>query len=266
MPSWAIVGATRGIGFEYVNQLSSDAQNEVFALIRSQKTAGPLNELASSRKNIHVLETDIGNPAKLKETSGEIGNIGGGKLDVLVYNAFFHGDSAELSPSAFAGREEELENHFFGPLKVNALHLIHTVNAFLPLIKQGSEKKIVYISSPSGDLELTRVSEISTAVGYSVSKAAGAIVMTKYASELKSEGIRTLSISPGWVETDAAKDMVTAPGAFEAILSTLRKYDPNVKGMISPKESVESMLSVIKGLDESISGKFLSHKGNLEWF
>ncbi|KKP02911.1 hypothetical protein THAR02_04976 [Trichoderma harzianum] len=266
MPSWAIVGATRGIGFEYVNQLSSNAQNEVFALIRSQKTAGPLNELASSRKNIHVLETDIGNPAKLKETAGEIGNIGGGKLDVLVYNAFFHGDSAELSPSAFAGREEELENHFFGPLKVNALHLIHTVNAFLPLIKQGTEKKIVYISSPSADLELTRVSEIPTAMGYSVSKAAGSIVMTKYAAELKPEGIRALSISPGWVETDAAKDMVTAPGAFEAILSTLRKYDPNVKGMISPKESVESMLSVIKGLDESISGKFLSHKGNLEWF
>lgn len=86
---------------------------------------------------------------------------------------------------------------------MNALHLIHTVNAFLPLIKLGTEKKIVYIYSPSGDLELTRVSEISNVVGYSVSKAAGAIVMTKYASELKSEGIRALSISPGWVETDA---------------------------------------------------------------
>lgn len=65
------------------------------------------------------------------------------------------------------------------------------------------EKKIIYISSPSGDLEFNRVSELSTAVGYSISKAAGAIVMTKYASELKSEGIRALSISPGWVETDA---------------------------------------------------------------
>lgn len=86
---------------------------------------------------------------------------------------------------------------------MNALHLIHTVNAFLPLIKQGTEKKLVYISSPSADIELTRVSEIPSAMGYAVSKAAGSMVMTKYAAELKSEGIRTLSISPGWVETDA---------------------------------------------------------------
>ncbi|UKZ57262.1 hypothetical protein TrVGV298_011115 [Trichoderma virens] len=233
MPSWVIVGATRGIGFEYVNQLSSDSQNEVFALIRSQKTAGPLNELAVSRKNIRVIETNIANPAKLKETAEQIGNITGGKLDVLVYNAFFHGDSGELTPSAFTGREEELEPHFFEPLKVNALHVIHTVNALLPLIKQG---------------------------------AAGTMIMTKYASELKEDGIVTLSISPGWVDTDASKAALTSPEAFTAMVSTLRKLDPNVKGMISPKESVESMLSVIKSLDKNNSGKFLSHKGNLDWF
>ncbi|KAL7931537.1 NAD(P)-binding protein [Trichoderma chlorosporum] len=266
MPSWAIVGATRGIGFEYVNQLSSDPLNEVFALIRRQKTAGPLNELAASRKNIHVLETDIANPTRLKETAENISNITSGKLDVLVYNAFFHGDSAELTPSAFAGREEELESHFLEPLKVNVLHAIHSVNAFLSLIKQGTERKIIYISSVSGDIEVNRISELSTAVGYSASKAAGAIVMAKYASELKADGIFTLSISPGWVETDSAKGLLTSPDVFDATVSALRKFDPNVKGMISPKESVESMLSVIRTLDSSNSGKFLSHKGNLDWF
>ncbi|KAL7914279.1 hypothetical protein GGI35DRAFT_490546 [Trichoderma velutinum] len=266
MPSWAIVGATRGIGFEFVNQLSSDTQNEVFALIRSQKTAGPLNELAASRKNIHVLETDISNPASLKETAGEIGKIIGDKLDVLIFNAFFGGESSELTPTAFAGREDELENAFFGPLKVNALHLILTVNAFLPLIKQGTEKKIIYVSSTGGDLEVTRLTELPGAVGYCVSKAAGTMVMTKYASELKADGVWALSISPGWVETDAAKDMITAPGAFDYILSAMKKYDPKIEGMISPKESVEGMLSVVKSLDESNTGKFLSHKGNLDWF
>lgn len=90
-----------GIIFWYLPpKQSADPQNEVFALIRSQKTAGPLNELAATRKNIYVLETDIANPATLRETAGEISSITGGKLDVLVYNAFFHGDSAELTPSA----------------------------------------------------------------------------------------------------------------------------------------------------------------------
>ncbi|RFU81263.1 hypothetical protein TARUN_918 [Trichoderma arundinaceum] len=266
MSSWAIVGATRGIGFEYVNQLSADSQNTVFALIRSQKTAGPLNELAASRKNIHILETDISNPETLKDTAEQIGKVTGGKLDVLIHNAFFHGTAAELTPSAFHGKEAELESDLIEPLKVNVLHVIYTINAFLPLIRKGAQKKIIYISSASGDIEVTRISELSNTVGYSVSKAAGGIVMAKYAAELKGEGIVTLSLSPGWVETDAAKAMLSSPEIFKAILSALQKLDPNVKGMISPEESVEAMLSVIKDLDGNNSGKFLSHRGNLNWF
>ncbi|KAL7785942.1 hypothetical protein V8C37DRAFT_393250 [Trichoderma ceciliae] len=266
MTSWVIVGSTRGIGFEYVNQLSSNSQNTVFALIRSQNTAGPLNELAASRKNIHVLETDISNPAKLKETAEQIGNITGGKLDVLIHGAFSHGTAAELSPTAFAGKEAELESDLFEPLKVNVIHLIYTINALLPLIRQGKEKKIIYLSSISGDLEATRLTELPHAVGYSISKAGGCLVIAKYAAELKGEGIFTLSLSPGWVETEAAKDLVTSPEVLDGILSALHKLDPNVKGMISPKESVEAMLSIIKDLDGNNSGKFLSHKGNRSWF
>lgn len=63
-----------------------------------------------------------------------------------------------------------------------------------------------------------------------------------------------------------AKDLITSPESFKAVVSALSKVDANVKGMISPKESVESMLSVIKNLDSNSSGKFLSHKGNLSWF
>lgn len=97
MPSWTIVGSARGIGFEYVKQLSSNAENTVFALIRSQKTAGPLNELASSRKNIHVIETDLSNPTRLKETTEKVSSVTGGKLDVLIYNAFLQGTEAMMN-------------------------------------------------------------------------------------------------------------------------------------------------------------------------
>jgi NAD(P)-dependent dehydrogenase (short-subunit alcohol dehydrogenase family) len=70
----------------------------VFALIRSQQTAGALNELAASRKNIHVLETDTSSPKKLRETAENVGSVTGGKLDVLIYNAYLPGTEAMMSP------------------------------------------------------------------------------------------------------------------------------------------------------------------------
>jgi NAD(P)-dependent dehydrogenase (short-subunit alcohol dehydrogenase family) len=67
-------------------------------LIRSQATAGPLNELASTRKNIHVIETDISNLTTLKKTAAAVGNVSGGKLDVLIYNAYSSGTDAKMLP------------------------------------------------------------------------------------------------------------------------------------------------------------------------
>ena len=79
------------------------------------------------------------------------------------------------------------------------------VNAFLPLIRKGNLKKVIYISSGMGDINVIRVCEIPNLLGYSVGKAAGNIMMAKYAAELKSEGIKTLALSPGWVETDTGE-------------------------------------------------------------
>ena len=67
-------------------------------MIRSQKTAGPLNELAGSRKNIHVVETDISSPNRLKETAERVSSLTQGKLDVLIYNAYMGGTDAALFP------------------------------------------------------------------------------------------------------------------------------------------------------------------------
>ena len=64
---------------------------------------------------------------------------------------------------------------------------------------------MIYITSGIGDINLNRVCELPAFLGYSVGKSSGNIMMAKYAVELKSEGIKTLSLSPGWVETDASQ-------------------------------------------------------------
>ncbi|TFA99043.1 hypothetical protein CCMA1212_009089 [Trichoderma ghanense] len=264
MSSWAIVGAARGIG-------SANPSNTVVALIRSQATAGPLNELAAKRNNIKVIETDISSVDKLKETAESISKVTLGKLDVLIYNAYSAGtdEGKLLPPTAFHGKEDLFKREIdeTASLSVNLFQAVNTVNTLLPLIEKGQQKKIIYISSGIGDIPTTRATEMPNLVGYAISKAAGNLVMAKYAAELKAKGILTLSLSPGWVETDAAREISNSPEAFQWMLSSFQKMDPRVKGMISMEESVSAQLSVIDSLGEKLSGAFVSHRGNdRDWF
>lgn len=92
-------------------------------------------------------------------------------------------------------------------IKVNLTNGIYVTNAFLDLIRKGTEKKIVFVSSSSGDIEFTRITGLAAVVGYSIAKAGVNMVATKYAAELAPEGIKTLSVSPGWVATDAGESL-----------------------------------------------------------
>ena len=65
----------------------------------------------------------------------------------------------------------------------------------------------MFVTSNSGDIEFTRITGFASVVGYSVSKAGMNMFITKLAIELAPEGIRTLSLSPGWVDTDAGKSV-----------------------------------------------------------
>ncbi len=80
---------------------SVDPKNQVFAIIRSRATAGPLEELAAKHKNIHIVVTDISDPRKLDQAAAEVSEVTGGSLDVLILNAGSAGpDTSALPPNA----------------------------------------------------------------------------------------------------------------------------------------------------------------------
>ena len=92
----------------------------------------------------------------------------------------------------------------------NVLSVMYTINSFLPLIRNGEQKKVVFITSGLADVHVTRTCGVPMQIGYAVSKAGANVVMAKYAVELAGEGILTLSLSPGWVSTDTGKDVLFA--------------------------------------------------------
>jgi NAD(P)-dependent dehydrogenase (short-subunit alcohol dehydrogenase family) len=95
------------------------------------------------------------------------------------------------------------ENDFLESFKVNALGLVNVVHAFLPLVRKGSVKKVVNLSTGMADLDLIHKTELAIGAPYAASKAAANVVVAKYAAALKEEGILFLSMSPGYVSTEA---------------------------------------------------------------
>jgi NAD(P)-dependent dehydrogenase (short-subunit alcohol dehydrogenase family) len=78
---------------------------------------------------------------------------------------------------------------------------MHAINAFLPLLRAGEDKKIVCVSSSAGDLGSILRAESVMMTAYACSKAALNMMTAKFANTLKPEGFVCVAISPGIVNT-----------------------------------------------------------------
>jgi NAD(P)-dependent dehydrogenase (short-subunit alcohol dehydrogenase family) len=85
--------------------------------------------------------------------------------------------------------------------QINVIGVVHTINAFLLLLRQGVAKKVVTLSSGMGDTELVLKAGFPNQAPYAISKAALNMVVAKYAAEYNDEGLVFLAISPGLVDT-----------------------------------------------------------------
>jgi len=263
MPSYAITGAARGIGFEFVRQLSASPENTVFALVRSKSTANKLEAL--NARNVHILEADIVDVPALKAAATEVAKVTGGSLDYLINNAGVYGTAEGTGvPDAYKD-EKALEQDFHYHFDINVLGVIHTINNFLPLLSKSSIKKVIVISSGVGDTDFIRVSESSGWVPYAVSKAAVNMVVAKYAVQYKPEGFVFLALSPGFVNTSVAPPTPHELELFGALVPSFKKYDPTFEGAITPEESVTLQLQVIHRWTVEETGAFVSHHGNQRW-
>ncbi|KAA1472251.1 NAD(P)-binding protein [Dentipellis sp. KUC8613] len=265
MPSYVITGANRGIGLAFVRQLSAKSENIVIALVRNISTTDGLKSL--NRSNVHILQADIGDLASLKRAAADTAKITGGSLDVLINNAAMLPNERDALPlDGYPEAEERfLAEDLVALFTVNVVGVVHTINSFLPLIKKGSSKKVIVISSGVGDLDLTLASGHETSGPYSISKAAVNMAVAKYAAEYKSQGIFFLAISPGLVDTATRAPTAKELEDMQKMVTKFKKVAPNWQRPLTPDESVEMMLKVFDDLTLESSGAFLSHKGNKEW-
>lgn len=94
-----------------------------------------------------------------------------------------------------------LEEELMAGCKTNVVGNVHLFNLFTPLILKGKQKKVIFISSGHGDIELISKYDVEITGPYAVGKAATNAVVAKFSAEYAKDGVLFMSISPGVVDT-----------------------------------------------------------------
>ncbi|KAH9932726.1 short-chain dehydrogenases/reductase [Epithele typhae] len=268
MSSYLVLGASRGIGLEFVNTLSKKADNKVFAVVRTPESATQLHSLASKRSNVFTVKGDLDFVESLKAAATEVAGHTGGKLDVLILNGVrMASQYAGLTLDKFPD-PQTLEEDLVAGFRSNTVGAAHAINAFLPLLRAGAKKQILAITSCVGDIDFVRGTEVGTNTAYTASKAALNMVATQFAVALKPEGFTVLSISPGYVNTftEDPNDFASIPEPVKQLTATFKKVAPGFDGNPrTPAVAVSMVLDVLNRSGPEQSGSFLSQYGNKEW-
>ncbi|KAH9944874.1 hypothetical protein B0H21DRAFT_744938 [Amylocystis lapponica] len=244
MPSYFVSGANRCIGFAMVQHLLKKSHNVVVAGARDPVGAQALNDLkVQYAGRVEVVPFDLGDPAKIEKAAELASAFLPDGLDCLINNAAFSFQAtatfADLNLKVF---EEEFHLNVVGPILV--------VRTFLPLVRKGHAKKVVFVSSNLGSVERANyVQELANT--YSVMKAALNMVARKWGSTLKAEGITAVIVHPGWVATDMG----------QSIEGWVSSHHPAAK-MISTDESVEGVIKVITEAKLEDATAFYNYDGS----
>ncbi len=244
--------------YGFVQYLAKDSANTVIGIARD-KAAADKALAADGIKNVTIVQAEIANKESLLAAREKVAEITGGGLDYLINNAaFIDKKSMGRALDDFEDDTQLLEDAMLESFKVNVIGVIHTINAFLPLIKKGSAKKVVLISSGMADPALVN-SGIATDAPYTISKTAANMAIYKYNAKYKKEGILFFAISPGVVATwgDEPEPQV---------IDDLRKNAPGWGGPLTPLESATACVKVLRDFSaEENGGSFVSHHGTQQW-
>jgi NAD(P)-dependent dehydrogenase (short-subunit alcohol dehydrogenase family) len=226
--TYVITGANRGLGLEFVRQLSATDSNTIIAGVRSLKgDLTDLQALASNSHTIHILECDTASLDSISAFGAAVTKTLGldDRVDYLFNNA---GINTAPTQTALKLDPKDVQEH----VTVNVLGPAKTVEALLPHLGQGSV--VVNMSSGLGSCGRG----VTKATTYSISKAALNMLTVHQAAELRGRGVKVISMDPGRVKTRMG-------GEWAAL---------------QPEESIGSMLKVVHGLEGT--GKFYRYDGS----
>ncbi|KAF9262902.1 NAD(P)-binding protein [Marasmius fiardii PR-910] len=192
-----VTGGNSGIGYELVRLLASQG-HIVYLSSRSEESGrNALKKLKEENDlDAKYVQLDVTSEDSVKRARDTIEKAEG-RLDALVNNAGISTELVKPSELTVDKIQEILNTNYFGILRVTT--------TFLPLIRKAKNGVIVNVSSEVGSH--TSQSQLTALfppllVAYYSSKAILNAYTVSLAKELKEEGIRVNSVTPGLTRTN----------------------------------------------------------------
>jgi NAD(P)-dependent dehydrogenase (short-subunit alcohol dehydrogenase family) len=182
MPTVLVVGASRGIGHEFVRQYAADGAR-VIGTFRQPQDREALRALG-----VRALPLDARDPDAVAALGPQ---LDGQPIDVALLVAGVYGpDSDDLSPPSREQFDTVMQTNVLAPMQIIAM---------LAQNLESTHGKLAAISSRMGSIGLT-----TEANGwlYRASKAALNSAIKSASVRLGRHGVVCMALSPGWVRTD----------------------------------------------------------------
>lgn len=179
-----VTGANRGIGKAITETFLKHGARKVYLAVRSLESTKALHDQYGDK--VVSLQADVTDTASIRNLASQAQDV-----DIVVNNAGVLIPASSVSDNAEDALRTELEVNVFG--------LLNIANAFTNILEQNNGA-LVQLNSVAS---LKNFADVST---YSASKAAAYSLTQGLREKLTPRGIQILSVHPGPIATDMAKE------------------------------------------------------------
>ena len=205
-----VTGANRGIGKALVDSFIAEGASKVYLAIRDLNSSTDLvNTYGDKVAPVFLDLSKIESISALAEIAQDV--------EVVVNNAGML-SNGDLFADSF-------EQSFSNELEINTFGLVRIARAFDPILRAKKEAAFVQLNSVGS------IKNFDGLTSYCASKAATYTITQALKSEWADSGIRVLSVHPGPIATDMAKqvgmfdDAVPTSVVSDAIVQSLKAGD-----------------------------------------
>ena len=229
MPTVLITGAARGLGLEFVRQYAADG----WRVVACCRTASADLQAIDG---VEIRTLDVTDHDAIEKLADDLSDT---PIDVLLNVAGVNGQLGidDRSPETQAFGNTNFDN-WRKTLEINLLAPMKIAESLASHVMASAQKKIVTLTSEFASMTLNKTGGFHS---YRTSKAGVNAMMKSMALDVKEQGILTLALHPGWVQTDMG----------------------GAQAPITAETSVRGMRAVIANLTPDQSGQFIAYSGEV---